>query len=78
MEHHVYTNTRKVLTTINSAYENDEIDVLVFQHKGDHEAEAPKTKQELAELLKGYDKVYSFYECESNAHWRVFDIILEK
>lgn len=75
---HVYTAKRKVLLTINQ-YDWNVLDILVFNHIDSFEAEQPKSYEELVELLKDYDKVYSFNKVETIKHGAVaFDIILNK
>ena len=81
---HVYTSKRYVLLEISSKlkydYNNDfkYLDILVFKHKGDHEAFKPNSYEELEDLLKEVDKVYSFNRVETMLHGAIgYDIIIE-
>lgn len=80
---HVCTNKNYVLRVINMRLARcdgdwSHIDVLVFKNKKSKCADRPNSFEELEKLLKNYDKVYDFYECESAMHGVVcYDIILE-
>lgn len=83
MEQHVYTSKNYVLITINSKLQElgdwKYFDILVFKNKGSNEATKVESYDELTDLLKGYDRVYSFYKVDSNVHGaEVYDIILEE
>lgn len=80
--HHIYTATRKVLVDINTQLlelgDWKYFDILIFKHKGDHEAIQPRSYEELAKILKDIDSVYSFNRVETNKHGAVaYDIIIE-
>ena len=80
---HVYTSKRYVLTTINSKLEEvgdwKYFDILVFKNKTSHEAEQPSSYDELVELLKDCDKVYSFNRVETIQHGAIaYDIIINE
>ena len=83
--HHIYINKRHVLLEISEKlkydYGNDfkYFDILVFKHKGDHEAFKPNSYEELEDLLKGVDSVYSFDRVETKLHGAIgYDIIIEE
>ena len=80
---HVYTSKRYVLCTINSKLlemgDWKYFYILVFQHKNSHEAEQPNSYEELVELLKDCDKVYSFDRVETMKHGAIaYDIIINE
>lgn len=79
---HVYTNKNYVLRTINSKLSEKGdfkyLDILVFDNKDSKQAESIESLEQLEEVLKDYDKVYSFYEAESLKHGvTCYDIILK-
>ena len=81
---HVYTSKRHVICEINSKLleKNSDfkyLDILVFKHKDDHEAEKPNSMNELIELLKDCDSVYSFNRVETILHGAIaYDIIISE
>lgn len=79
---HVMTNKNYVLRSIRMRMQDKDwscIDVLIFKHKNSKEADKPTSYEELEELLKDYDRVYSFYEAQSLMHGvTCYDIILEE
>ena len=81
--HHIYTAKRYVLWTINSKLQElgdwKYFDILVLQHKNSHEAEQPNSYDELVELLKDVDSVYSFNQVETIQHGAIaYDIIINE
>lgn len=83
--YHIYTNKRYVLLEISEKLKYDYngdfkfFDILVFKHKGDHEAMKPNSYDELEQILKNVDKVYSFDRVETNLHGAIgYDIIIEE
>lgn len=78
--HHVYINKNYVLRTIREAYViANGIDVLVFPSKAKpNEAYFANTYQQLEDLLKDYDRVYSFHEVEVLGNHRGFDIVIDE
>ena len=82
MYQHIYTSKRYVLCEINSKLlemgDWKYFDILVFQHKDDHVADRPESYDELVELLKDCDRVYSFHRVETKLHGAIaYDISIE-
>ena len=82
-EYHIYTATRYVLRTISSKLQElgdfKHFDILVFKNKNDGIADKPNTYEELVELLKDYDSVYSFNRVETKLHGAIgYDIIIKE
>lgn len=81
--YHVYTSKRHVLCEINSVLldkgDFKYLDILIFKKKGDYVAEKPESYDELQELLKDCDSVYSFNRVETKLHGAVgYDIIISE
>lgn len=81
--YHIYTSKRKVLWEINSKLlelgDFKHLDILVFEHKDSKEATKPNSYEELVEILKNVDKVYSFNRVETILHGAIaYDIIIEE
>lgn len=81
--HHIYTAKRKVLVDINTKLlelgDWKFFDILIFKHKGDHEAIQPRSYEELVEILKDVDSVYSFNRVETKLHGVIaYDIIIKE
>lgn len=79
--HHIYTNKRYVLNTIKSQLQDlgdfKYFDILVFKNTKSGVADKPNSYEELIELLKDCDAVYSFNRVETNLHGAIaYDIIL--
>ena len=88
-EHHVYTAKRKVLWEINSKLQEmgdfKYLDIqvikapILLENVKDIKTYWPKSYEELIELLKDVDKVYSFNRVETNLHGAIgYDIIIEE
>lgn len=81
--HHIYTNKRYVLNTIKSQLQDlgdfKYFDILVFEHKNSKVADRPSSYEELVELLKDCDAVYSFNRVETMLHGAIaYDIVLNE
>lgn len=79
--YHIYTAKRYVLREIGSKLQDlgdfKYFDILVFKNKGDKVAERPESYEELEELLKDTDRVYSFDRVETLIHGAIgYDIII--
>lgn len=88
--HHIYTSKRKVLLEISNKMKEmgdfKYLDILVIKSKhptnnifgNDGYADKPNSYEELVELLKDVDKVYSFNKVETKLHEAIgYDIIIE-
>ena len=80
--YHISTNKNYVLRSIsmrlNAKGDWKYLDILVFKNRQSKIADRPESYEELEKLLKDYDKVYEFYEAESNMNGLIcYDIILE-
>lgn len=87
--HHVYTAKRKVLWEINSKMKEmgdfKYLDIQVLKAPRhldkveDIKSYWPKSYEELIELLKDVEAVYSFNQVETNLHGAIgYDIIIEE
>ena len=81
--YHIYTSKRIVLLEINSKLlelgDWKYFDILVFKHQNSKSAIKPGSYKQLQDLLKKYDKVYSFNKVETMLHGAIaYDIILEE
>lgn len=79
----VMINKNLVLRTISSKLKEKGdfkyLDILVFKNKDSKEAESIDNLEQLEEILKDYQKVYSFYEAESAMNGLTcYDIILNE
>ena len=80
---HIYTNKNYVLRTIGNEYQQLKdwkyFNIMVFENKHSHQAIFIDSYEQLVELLKDYDKVYSFYKVESLRNGEIaYDIILKE
>ena len=86
--YHIYTNKRRVLLEISEKLKYDYngdfkyFDILVFKHnnpKHNRVGFKPESYEELVELLKDVDKVYSFDRVETSLHGAIgYDIVIEE
>lgn len=83
--HHIYTAKRYVLLEISEKLKYDYngdfkyFDILVLKDTKSGKAIKPNTYEELEQLLKDVDAVYSFNRVETNLHGAIgYDIILSE
>lgn len=76
--YHIYTSTRYILRKLVNEDWN-KLDILIFEHTDSHQAIQPKSYDELFNVLKNVDEVYSFDRVETIKHGAIaYDIIIDK